>query len=137
MAKSRREDQPALLGEPPDEVWVTVTVIPGPRGRSVRERMAELGIRLNLAMVIGLCAVAVAIVALLVVVVLGGAGGQRAQPRDIGAQVASRGNPPRCSSVAIDPHHPRLRLAEFDRAVWCARAGAHVNASIDQFVGAP
>jgi hypothetical protein len=140
MAKSRREDHPDLLGEPPDEVWVTF--MPGPRGPSLRERLTDLRIPANVLGLIGAAVVAAAILAFVLTAPFGGggtAGSTRGQPGGIGgprAWVAYR-NSPRCSGAAIKPHHRRITLAEFDRIVWCERSIAHPNSSIDQFVSAP
>jgi hypothetical protein len=142
MTKRRREHHPGLVGEPPDEVWVTVTEIPSPRGPSIREQVADIRIP-GKAMLIGLAVVTVAIVAFVVALPLGGAGttapSERAQPRDVGAaQVAAAyAYRTRCSSVGRESDHAKVTLAEFDRRVWCARYRAHSNSSIDQFVHAP
>jgi hypothetical protein len=142
MAKRRRGDHPGLAGDPPDEVWVTVTEIPGPRGPSIQERVADIRIP-GKAMLIGLAVVAAAIVAFVVALPLGGAGtttpSDRPQPFDAGAaQVAAAyAYRTRCPSVARESDHAKITLAEFDLTVWCARYRIHSNSSIDQFVHAP
>jgi hypothetical protein len=121
---------------------VTVTVIPGPRRPSIRERVADIRIQVNPLVLIGLT-VAVAIMAIAVATALGGRGGtartEGAQPRAVGAEpaAAASGHPPRCPSTAGTPGHSRLTLAEFDRRVWCERYHATPNSSIYQFVGVP
>ena len=138
-----REDDPKSVGQPPDGVRATVTIIPGPRGPSIRERVAHIWIQVNPLVLIGL-AVAVAILAIVVATALGGRGGtartEGAQTRGVAAGPAAAASghaPPRCSSTTDKRHHSRLTLAEFDRRVWCERYNATPNSSIYQFVGVP
>jgi hypothetical protein len=139
-AQRPNDDRPGLLGEPP--VAVRVTVIPGPRGPSMRERVADIHVTRRALMLIGLVVVVAAIAALVVTVPLAGhetARSERAQVPEIGtARVAAAyGRPPRCSAGAMAPHHVSSESPVFDRAVWCLRYGDHAAASFYRFTGAP
>jgi hypothetical protein len=105
--------------------------------------MAASRIRPSPFVLIGLAAVATAILAIAFATALGGhsgvaatagaqAGGVRAGPA-----AAAAGPPPGCSSAAITPRHGRITVEQFDRRVWCERYHATPNSSIYQFVGVP
>jgi hypothetical protein len=129
MAKSRLDDRPVLLGEPPDEVSVTVTVLSPGRGRSTRERVAGFQGHVGARVLIGFVSVAVAIIALVAATSLGDAGGtaRSAQPSEIAAVriAAAYDYPPRCSSVAIALHDPRFAAPDLEITPWCARHAPH------------
>jgi hypothetical protein len=120
---------------------VTVTIIEGPRGPSIRERVANVRIQVNPLLLIGLAMAAAVIANTVATTALGGGGGtartESAQPRAASAAqaAAAYGHPPRCP--AAKPHHGRIALADFDRMVWCERYHGTPNSSIYQFIGAP
>lgn len=130
MARSRTDEHPELLNEGPDEVWITV--IPRSRGPSLRERVAKSGMPASVFTLIGLGVLAVAILAVVLALSLGGTAGS-AHSR----AAAAYARLPRCPDVTSTVRRRGITLAEFDRAVWCERYRNHPNASIDQFVGAP
>jgi hypothetical protein len=141
MAKPAADDRSSLLGEPPAEVQITI--IPGPRGRTLREQLAHArvlkwlaGVRVPLGRrVIGAGVIAAAVVgALVLALALGGRGRavSHASARSRGGSVAvapAAQYPVRCLSVAIALHDPRFARAGFDQTVPCGRHHGHVVAS--------
>jgi hypothetical protein len=108
MTRPRSNDNLRSQGEAPDEVWVTVTRIPGDRGPSLRERVASIQPPITTRMLIGLLVVAAATVALAAAMALGGRGGtarsEHPQPPETVVARVLEGYPLyplRCSEPAV------------------------------------
>ncbi len=86
--------------EPPT-AHVHVTIVAGPRGPTVRQRIAALLPRVSIRMITGLAALAVVVAAV---------GGLTLRPSASG-----------CVSVGIAFHDPRFGRASFDRRFPCLR----------------
>ena len=88
-----------MISPPPPRVQVTI--VAGPRGPTVRQRVKALLPRVSIRMITGLAALAV------VVAAVGG--------------LALRGSASGCVSVGIAFHDPRFGRASFDRRFPCLR----------------
>ncbi len=119
------DDRTRWLGEPPAAVRVKVTVLGGPRGPSIRERVADIHASMRAAALIGLVVVIAAIVAFLVTGPLAGRNEtsrhERAQLPGITAPRVARANGPplACTAGATASHDLSSAVQAFDRAVWC------------------
>jgi hypothetical protein len=110
---------------------VQVTVIPGPRGPTVSERLAVLRPGLNARTIACLVAVAVGAAAFLAIDLTGGQSGPVKSPREqsspaVGAATvapaaAASTYPLVCVSLTIALHDARFTRANFDRTIRCVR----------------
>lgn len=132
MAKPRRDDGPGLLGEPPEEVRVTVTMLPGRGAPLLRNQLQRVATHLRRRSVIVASVGLLAASAIMTISSRGGiARGVRGQPRATGAaQVVAR-----CSAAHVRLHRPSSSWAGFDDAVWCVRYGGRAAANNYRFVG--
>lgn len=137
MAKPAEDDRSGLLDDPPADVQITI--VPGPRGPTLREWIADMRVAERLPHIqlphgagkrIG-PAVAAAAAGALVAAFSAGGGAQapghlrlRASGSVVGV-VPIYGYPLGCLSVAIPLHDPRFARAEFDHALPCGRSHGH------------
>ena len=132
MAKPRSDDRPGLLGSPPDEVRVTITVRPGSRGVSIRQRVAGIPAGTRKSHAIGLAVAAVALVAFGVAASLR----ETARGGHERRSGLSAGYPPAAhcltAPVALDPANAG---SAFARAVWCVRYAGRGRAVSYRFIG--
>lgn len=132
MTKPHSDGWPGLLGHPPDEVEVTVTVRPRTGGSSIRRRVAEMAARPRHGMVIGLAVLAAAIAAVGMVSLSGGLGGTSA---DLRGPQATYPTAARCLRATVALGRASRQRA-FAVAVWCERYAGRSNAVSYRFVGA-
>jgi hypothetical protein len=134
MAKPRSDQRPGLIGPPPEDVRVTVTVLPRRSEVWIRRRLGHKAPRANRRLAIGLVVVSVAVVALGLVAFLGGAGTTAAVEQGRQGQRGASASAARCLSALASLER---RRGYFDRAVWCARYGGRASAGSYRFVGGP
>ena len=141
MANSGANGDRGLLGEPPS--GVRVTVLAGPRGPTLRHRIAaghpDLRARTITAVVAVVVAIAIAASAATTFMGVGGRIG-RDEPRSrlrpagvvrvVAASIAAY--PIGCLSVAIALHDPRFTRASFDRTLPCVRRRMRPAHGIDR-----
>ncbi|HEY2654027.1 MAG TPA: hypothetical protein VGI50_19040 [Solirubrobacteraceae bacterium] len=134
MAKPRSDQGPALIGLPPEEVRVTVTVLPRRRRTWIRRRLGHVPARANRRLAISLLVVSVAVVASGLAAFLGGVGTTAASEHGHQGQPGAFASAARCRGAlaALD-----RRRGYFERAVWCERYAGRGSASPYQFVGGP
>lgn len=133
-------DPPDPSAEPP---WdVRITVMPGPRGPTLRQRIAHIRI-VRRAGVIAPLMMTTGAVGTMVVLALGGghssaSNSMTALTHDPGALgvAAAYGYPPRCLSVTIPADHPSYARADFDRATLCGRYAGYPTAIFRRVDGA-
>ena len=132
MAKPRSDDRPGLLGPPPDEVRVTITVHPGSRGVSIRRRVARMPAGARKSIAVGLAVAAAALVAFGVAAsLMETARSGHGRPSRLSAAYPPAAH---CLSapVALDPGNAG---SAFARAVWCDRYAGRGPAVSYRFIG--
>jgi hypothetical protein len=125
MGRSGRDE---VRGQPEEiAIAARVTVVPGPRGPALRERVAGVRLHVNAGAIV--CIVALALAALTLGAVVGAR--RTAEPRAPVVSAASGhlaavapSEPPYCVSLAILLHDSRFASASFDRSIVCGRAPA-------------
>jgi hypothetical protein len=124
MGRSGTNEVRDRRGDPAAEVQVTV--VPGPRGRTIRKRFADARHLPKAGAIRGLAVAALAGFAAIALVGTHSRIADRARTEfraPAQARVAPAYRDPvfRCLSVAIALHDPRFTHAEFDRAIACGQ----------------
>jgi hypothetical protein len=134
MAKPRSDQRPALIGPPPEEVRVTVTVLPRRSGTWIGRQLGRVPALANRRLAIALLVISLAVVASGLAAFLGGVGTTAASKQGHQGQRGASASAARCLSAlaALD-----RRRGDFDRAVWCERYAGRGAAGSYRFVGAP
>ena len=128
MAGERTPHREIVLREASE---VTVTVIPAPRGPTLRERVAAKAAVTSAHAIIGLVVVVVLAGTIVAALLLGDRGGgalARSHERGPAGVAAADGHPLRCLSITFSQDDPSYARADFDATAPCGRYGGSVRA---------